>query len=496
MNMKRCKEAFRRRLNQSEAPFLEAVVAYADGGIIPFHTPGHKQGRGAEPLLLDAVGAAALRLDVSDVLLSPAYDDSWTAALAAAERLAAHALGADYCRFLVNGTSGGVHAMVMAAAAGRKIIVARHSHRSVIGALILADAWPVYVDPVYDREVGLWLPPPVSAWERAMEEHPDAAAVLVTYPTYEGAAADLAGIARAAKARGIAVLVDEAHGPHFGLHPNLPLPAIKLGADLSAQSPHKLLGSLTQSSWLLGREGTVAQDAVEMALGILQTTSPSALLLGSLDAARRQMALQGRQMMDKALAVVERVRAAVAEIPGLAFDCFDDPTKMLIAVDGAGWNGYAAAARLRRLGVQGEMGTARHVLALATFGDTDETVAKLCRALAQLPQEAPPPDPPAAPWDEADMDPAAALRGATEPVLRPREAALAPTEPVPLEEAIGRVAAYVVCPYPPGVPVLCPGEQVSAEAVAYLQAILHRGGEVRGLVGSPDAPAVRVVGAR
>lgn len=475
---------------------MEAVAAYAAGGIVPFHTPGHKQGRGADPFLLATLGAAALRVDVSDVLLSPRFNDSWTEALAAAQRLAAEALGADYCFFLVNGTTVGVHAMVLAAAAGRKIIVARNSHRSVVGAVVLADAWPVYVDPVYDQALGVWLPPAPSTWERAMEEHPDAAAVLVTYPTYEGATADLPAIVRAARKRGMIVLVDEAHGPHFGWHPDLPPRAVAVGADASAQSPHKLLGALTQASWLLGRDGALPRAAVETVLGILQSTSPSALLLGSLDAARRQMALEGRRLASKALEAAARVEAAVARLPGLRRVRLQDPTKLLIAVDGAGWNGYAAAAALRRMGVQVEMATARHVLALATLGDDEETVARLCGALERLACEAPPPGSPWAPWDEAALDPSGALRGAGRLVMRPREAALGRTRAVPLREAMGLVAADVVCPYPPGVPVLCPGEQVSAEAVEYLQAILDKGGEVRGLAGSPEAPAVRVVEAR
>lgn len=494
-------------MRQHEAPFFEAVLAYADAGIVPFHTPGHKQGRGAASPWVDAVGPRALRLDVSDVLVSPQHNDNWTEALAAAEGLAADALGADFCHFLVNGTTGGVHAMLMATAPGRPVVIARNSHRSVLGSIILADAWPVYVNPVYDPDAGVWLPPPLSAWEQAFDRHPDAAAVVVTYPSYEGVALDLGPLVAAARARGLAVLVDEAHGPHFGLHPALPPRALELGADLSAQSPHKLLGSLTQSSWLLGREGRVRQDAVETVLGVLQTTSPSALLLASLDVARRQIALEGHHMMDKALAAADRVRDAVRAIPGLEVVRFDegndmtdivgvDPTKLLIAVDGIGWNGFAATAALRSYGVQIEMGTARHVLALATFGDTTDTVERLCGALEKLVRDTPPRGDVNGPWEDARHDASSIFPKTADPVMRPREAALAPSVAMPLADAVGHVAADIVCPYPPGIPVLCPGEQVSSEAVAYLQAILDRGGEVRGLVGTPDAPAVRVVGAR
>src|SRR5690606_35032014 len=155
---------------------------------------------------------------------------------------------------------------------------------------------------------GLWLPPPLEAWIQAMDEHPDAAAVLVTYPTYDGAALDLAALVQAAHARGMVVLVDEAHGAHFGLHPALPPRAIAAGADMSAQSPHKRLGALSQGSWLLGRSASVSPDAVAAILGIIQATSPSALLLASLDVARRQAVLDGRRLMEQAIARSEERR--------------------------------------------------------------------------------------------------------------------------------------------------------------------------------------------
>jgi len=496
-------------IDQQAAPFFDAVRAYRDTGIVPFHTPGHKQGRGAPAAWAAAVGTAALGLDVSDVVAAPEWDDSWTSVLAAAEGLAARAFGADFCYFLVNGTSGGVHAMLLAQAAGRKVIVARNSHRSVIGGLVLADAMPVYVPPAYDPATGLSLPPPVEAWISAMEQHPDAAAVLVTYPTYDGAALDLKALADAAHARGVCVLVDEAHGPHFGLHPALPPRAMDAGADMSAQSPHKLLGAMTQASWLLGRAGRVRPEAVAAVLGTLQTTSPSAILLASLDVARRQAALEGEDLVRAALARAQAVRAFIAGLPGLLClpeDCPDpeagasdptlrwDPTKLRIGVRGLGVSGYAAARALRGLGVQVELAGPEHVLALITLGDTDETVDALCRGLEHLAR--------GAHGSRGGEIAGATARGPRPGVslpppagrqrLRPREAALAPVRLVPLGGAAGCVAADVVCPYPPGIPVLCPGEEVSQEAVAYLQDILKQGGEVRGLAWASDGPRVLV----
>lgn len=473
---------------------------------MPFHTPGHKQGRGAPSQWLAAVGLSPLQLDVSDVLVSAQYDDSWPLALAAAEQMTAAALDADFCYFLANGTTGGVHAMLLAAASGKSVIISRNSHRSVIGGLILADATPVFVDARYEPSRGVWLPPGPEDWEQALVKHPEVVALLPTYPTYEGVGSDLTGIVAVARKHGAAVLVDEAHGPHFGLHPNLPRRAIDAGADLSAQSPHKLLGSLTQASWLLGREGNVSADAVGIALGILETTSPSALLLASLDIARRQIALEGHALMERALSAAAKMRAYVDEVGYVSNVDFSDvverearrtlwdKTKVLVDVSQLGMSGYEAANRLREAGVQVEMGTARHVLALATFGDTEETVAAFCRGMDELVRSA---------QDAGTMvgdgmaEPDGQSEGRLPPTppqrLRPREAALGRSERVPLAGAAGRIAADIVCPYPPGIPVLYPGEEVSPEAVAYLQDILHKGGEVRGLTGEPAKPSVRVV---
>lgn len=488
-------------------PFFDALRAYAKAGIVPFHTPGHKQGRGAHPEWLRAIGAAPLQLDVSDVVVSDEYDDNWFKALAAAEALTADALGADECLYLANGTTGGIHALLVAAAsnvgpsdrAGQRVIIARHSHRSVIGGLILADAEPVYVESVYDADRHVWMPPPPAAWHRALLNHPDAAALLVTYPTYEGIAPDLEAIVAGATEFGVPVLVDEAHGPHFGLHPRLPRRALDVGAEWSAQSTHKLLGSLTQASWLVGKPNRVSAHAVSTAHGLLQTTSPSALIFASLDVARQQVALHGKDMMDRALTAADEIRSFVDRLGGVRNVRFEPPfwdaTKLLIDVSALDFTGYAAAEWLRQRGIQVEMATSRHVLALATFGDTKATVAALCEGLERLvigSDEHGGADGgsrriAAAGFSEHRLPPLPRQR------MRPRHAALGPSHIVPLAAATGEISSDIVCPYPPGIPVLCPGEEVSSETVSYLQDILHSGGEVRGVIGHPDEPHVRVV---
>lgn len=488
-------------MNQLHTPFFDAVRAYAADGIVPFHTPGHKQGRGAPDEWLAVIGRTPLQLDVSDVVVSEEHDDNWFVALAAAEALAADALGADVSLFLANGTTGGIHALLVAAATKRSVIIARNSHRSVIGGLILADALPVYVEAAYDEERDVHLPPPPEDWRRALANTPDAAAVLPTYPSYEGVTPDLEAIVRAADAYDVPVLVDEAHGPHFGLHPRLPRRGLDAGAEWSAQSAHKLLGSITQASWLAGRPRRLSRDAVTTALGILQTTSPSALIFASLDVARRQMALEGPRMMERALAAAAEIRHFVDGLDGVRNVVFERPfwdeTKLLIDVSGLGLSGYEADRVLRSYGIQVELATARHILALATFGDTSATVSAFCRGLERLVEHArsrtsspASPDGGGAPATALSARP---LPGIPRQLLRPRDAALGPSRFVPLAEAAGEIASDIVCPYPPGIPVLCPGEQVSPEAVEYLQDILHHGGEVRGVDGDAKGPAVRVV---
>jgi len=279
------------------APLAEAVLRYAALGIAPFHTPGHKGGRGAHPLLQHFFTAEGLRADVS---LTEELDDLHAPAgcIRAAEELAAEAYGADAAYFMINGTTGAIHTMLTAALApGDVLLVPRNVHRSVVGAMILTGVRPIWLQPEIDTRLGIAMGVSLAAVQRAVQEHPEARAALLVHPTYYGVTGELREIADFLHAHDRLLLTDAAHGAHFAFSEELPPSAMEAGADLSAESTHKLLGSLTQTSMLLARGGRVPAERIRAASGLLQSTSPNEILLASLDAARAQMAENGRERL-------------------------------------------------------------------------------------------------------------------------------------------------------------------------------------------------------
>lgn len=480
----------------ASTPFLGGLLAYGRSGVQPFHTPGHKLGRGAHPLLAQAMGDA-LRLDVSDVLTAPEYGDSWSQALAAAQARAAAVFGSGATRFVANGTTGALHAMLLAVRmlGTSEIVVARESHMAVLGGMILADLSSRYLPPERVAGWNLPLPPAPPAYEQALRtgfgegaqrtgasshsRRGPLTALLVTYPNYYGIATDLGAVVRAAHDRGVPVLVDEAHGPHYGFHPSLPPPALRLGADLVAQSTHKILGALTQASMLHMQGGAVPEALVDHALVWTQSTSPSGLLLASLDAAAAQMAESGERLWQHAVELAASLASEIETRCGMAVLAGRDvgagyrldPTRLVVRTSDRGLSGVWVASRLRELGVQVEMADPWHIVALVTWADTRESAAALPAALERICRDAQRPaitSPPVWPI------PLPLQR------LRPRDAAFAQRERIPLRRAVGRISAVSICPYPPGVPVLCPGEEIGPDVVEYLESVVAAAFEVRG----------------
>lgn len=462
---------------QHQLPFLDALVGYLRSGVIPFHTPGHKQARGVHATLRAELEAAA-KLDVSDVVASERFDDSWTEALHAAERLAAEAFGAKRTYFAINGTSGAIHAMLLAVRSMgyEEVILPRESHLSVFGGLILSGLRPKYVAGSRLPDWNLSLPPAPSTFAAVSGT---AAVYMLTRPSYYGIVPPLEPLASLAHERGGTLLVDEAHGPHFGFHPHLPPPALHCGADLVAQSTHKVLGAFTQSSMLHIGSDKVPEHLVERALLSTTSTSPSGLLLASLDAARAQMATEGAGLWEKALEIADTLRHHIGSHLGLTVlspthlpaGCELDRTRLVIRTADRGLHGVEAAHLLRKYGVQVELADPWHVVALITWADTWETASALLEALRfSLNEERHRKIPTDRVWDL----PTPQVR------LTPREAALAPTEWVPLCQAVGRISAETICPYPPGIPVICPGEEIDADIVAYLEGMRETAFEVRG----------------
>lgn len=467
---------------QRRAPLAEAVEAYAAGGTRPFHTPGHKQGLGAHPLLHRFLTPEGLRADVS---LMAELDDLHhpTGCIAEAEALAAKLYGAESAYFMVNGTSGAIHTMMLATLSpGDEVLLPRNVHRSVLNGLVLTGAVPVYLPPVMDERLGIALGIATETVVKALAAHPHAKAIIAVYPTYYGVTFDLASVAALAHARDMAVLVDEAHGPHLRFSESLPSDALACGADLVAQSTHKLLGSLTQTSMLFRQGGRVSGEAVRRAASLLATTSPNYPLLASLDIARLQMAAYGTELVGRAVTLAEGVRRVVNDTPGLW--CFGedymgrpgaealDVTKVTVQTAWLGLSGAAAAEILRwDYHIACEMTDAYNVLFLLTIADREEDALFLAKALKDL----------ALRHRRAPLErPRISLPALPAQVAAPREAFFALSEAVSFSQAAGRVAAEEIAFYPPGIPVLCPGERISSEILAYLSEMAALGLRVTG----------------
>ncbi|GMA49438.1 arginine decarboxylase [Alicyclobacillus contaminans] len=375
---------------------------------------------------------------------------------------------------------------------GDKILVPRNVHKSVLTAVMLADAMPVFLHPEVDHELGIMHGLSVETVEKAFEDHPDAKAIVVINPTYFGVAADLQRIVELAHARGVAVLVDEAHGSLTPFHERLPMSAMQAGADMAATSVHKLGGSMTQSSVLNVREGLVDPRHVQVVLSMLTTTSTSYLLLASLDVARKQLALHGRERVEKAIRLADDARRRINAIPGLYCPGEEilhssatyalDPTKLTVCVKDLGIRGFDVEQMLREeYNIEVELSDLYNVLCIISWGDDEADVNALVHALEQISQLY---------KDNIDRR-SAVVKTPSMPVLSmsPRRAFYAETEIVPLHASVGRTIAEMIMVYPPGIPILLPGEIVTQDNIDYIEENLRAGLPVQG----PDDPEIRYV---
>jgi arginine decarboxylase len=481
--------------DQSEAPYLDAVVAYVARNPGRFHIPGHK-GTGADPALTDAVGEAAILLDVPPSIEGIDVGPEPTP-FQRAQRLAADAWGAQRTWFLVNGASGGNHAICMALAhsTGKlrtgpphrgPVVVQRNVHSSIIDGLVLSGLRPTFVAPEIDKELGIAHCVMPEALDAVLGAEPDAEAAMLVSPTYFGAVARIEELAEVAHARGVPLVVDEAWGAHLYFHGGLPTGALRLGADLVLSSTHKIVGSLTQSAMLhLGEGGRVNEDIIDRSVTLVESTSPNALLTASLDVARRFAATKGHDLLDKTLPTLERTRQRVREIPGL--DVLDerlagrtsvaawDPLRLSIDVRGTGATGHRIAQLMREKDdVVLELFSENVIVAVFGMGETETASAdRLVEALRHAVEQIGPSD-----LDErrafAEPPPWGPLE------LAPRDAFLGPQDVVPFEQAEGRIAAESLAAYPPGVPNVLPGERLTGPTIAYIADSLAHGGLVRG----------------
>jgi arginine decarboxylase len=446
--------------------------------------PGHKHTGIGTPRLRQSWGEALFHSDLSE-MSGIDYLEAPTNSLVEAQAMAAEAFGADWSYFLVNGSSVGNHAALLSAVRpGDKVILPRASHRSVFAALLLAGAEPVYVQPEFHPATGLPLATPARGIADAIQRRPDAAAVHITSPTYYGFCSDVRAIAQSAHEANLPLLVDEAHGAHFCFHAALPEPALKAGADLAVQSIHKTAGSLYQSSVLHLRQGRLRRETMEHVLGLLQSSSPSSLLLASLDEARSTLATGGRALLDACIELAEDARRRINAIPGLR--CYGpeligqggvaayDSTKLLIGVDGLDLSGYQAADWLATArSIEVEFADNRHLLCAVTLADSAGDLATLLEAVQTLAEDHRGSSRKAM---ESPHWPAPATA-----VLPLREASFAPSRRLPASQAEGEVCAETVMLYPPGIPLLLPGEIIDRQCIEFLQRSVSAGAKLAGV---------------
>jgi len=471
--------------DQPTAPYLDAVVAYAFRGPARYHVPGHKGGPGADPGVRKAIGVDGLAADVPQDLPGIDLGPSPTP-YERAERLAAEAHGAARSWFLTNGASQGNHALCLALAPlGAAVVVQRNSHASVIDGLVLSGGHPTFVAPEYDDGLGMAHGVLPESLERALAATPQARAGFIVSPTYYGMAADVAGCADVCHAAGVPLVVDQAWGPHFGFHPALPASALALGADAVLTSTHKIVGSLTQSAMLhVAAGGRIDAEEVGRCVRLVRSTSQSALLMASLDAARRQLAVHGEALLSRTIAASMRARDQIATIDGVAVVGADmvgrpgvagwDPLRIVVDVRSTGCTGYEVAAALRNAyDIHVELATHATMVLVLGLDEPPEGLERFGHDFAQTvrrirrPGEAP-----------ALVRASGSLEN--EVAVPPRDAFLGATEAVPVDAAEGRVSAESIAGYPPGIPALLPGERITAEVVAYLRELRDAGARLHG----------------
>lgn len=483
-------------IDQNDAPFFEALRAYAAGDGTPYSTPGHKRGVGApqgmRDLLADALGC--------DVPHGGGVDTTHLSfgLLRRAEDLAAAAYGGDAARFLVNGSTTGNLAMLMSVANdGDTVLVTRMLHKSLMTGLIQSGARPIYLTPEINAERNLPIGIAPEQVANALARHADAKAVVLASPSYVGISSDLAAIAAVCHAANVPLLVDEAWGPHLHFHPALGPSAMQAGADAAVSSTHKMLAALTQGSTLVARRERLDIARMDTLVDMMQTTSPSALIYASLDASRRQMALEGEVLLDRTIQLATELRRRLAALPGLAVIGDDllagsvgarlDPTRIMIDVHQLGWTGYEAEEHLRNEhGVYVEMSDLLSVMILVTIGDREESIERAAAGFAAMAAQQQPVRHSAAARSLGEL-----LYGG-DAVATPREAFTRPSRVVAVDAAVGKISAEAITPYPPGVPIVAPGERIQAATIEYLRLGVREGMYISGM-SDPTCETIRVI---
>ncbi|WP_280230065.1 aminotransferase class I/II-fold pyridoxal phosphate-dependent enzyme [Nocardia cyriacigeorgica] len=488
-------------MDHARAPLLEALADYRRAGRYGYTPPGHRQGRGIDKRVAETIGLDAFR---SDVLAGPGLDDRLMRGgyLADAEALMADAVGAETTFFSTCGSSLSVKAAMMAVAGGKDggLLVARDSHKSIVAGLVFSGVQPRWITPRWDAERHMSHPPSPQQVREAWERHPDAAGALIVSPSPYGTCADLAGIVEVCHERGKPLIVDEAWGAHLPFHPDLPTWAMDVGADVCVVSVHKMGMGFEQGSVFHVQGDLIDRTLLSACADLLMTTSPNVLIYSALDGWRRQMVQEGHELLGAALRVAERARRDLDQIPDI--EVLDDVLlghqashdldrlQVLMDIEGTGATGYQAADWLREHRLL-DLGLSDHrrILATLSMADDDTSIDALVEGVRAWREQ----------LDPGDAAPPIRLPSPSEiqleTVMLPRDAFFGPLESVPAAEASGRIAAEQLTPYPPGIPVVVPGELIDDAVVDYLRSGVAAGMNV------PDAAdqslrTIRVVARR
>jgi arginine/lysine/ornithine decarboxylase len=457
-------------MRQNSTPLFDTVLHHAKNRVVSFHTPGHKNGRGIDPRLRSFTGR---NLYYMDVTVFPEVDSLHdpVGPIRKAQQLMARAYGVEHSFFLVNGSSvGNMISLMSACKPGDSVIISRNAHKSAMAGVIQSGVWPIWIQPKVDQNLDILFDSSPQQIEDALRRYPEAKAVFVTSPTYNGVTADLVKIAEICHSRGKILLVDEAHGPHLKFHKDLPISAVEAGADICVQSTHKILSALSQGSVLHVQSDLVDITRVRRVVSLLQTTSPNYAILSSLDLARRQAVIQGEKMLGRVIRAAEEGRKRIntlknifcltrRDIQAHGYDM--DVTKLTINVTRTGLSGHEVEDLLaEKYNIQVDAADLFNLIAIMGIGSDKSDVHKLVDALADI--------------DERHRGSAQNWvlqipELTTEMVMNPRDVFLLyKSKRVPLRQAVGQISAQTLTPYPPGIPVLIPGERITPEIIDYL----------------------------
>lgn len=480
-----------KELDQNQAPIYEALVKLRKKRIVPFDVPGHKRGRG-NPELVELLGEKCVGIDVNS--MKPLDNLGHPISIIRdAEELAADAFGAAHAFLMIGGTTSSVQTMILSTCkAGDKIILPRNVHKSAINVLVLCGAIPIYIEMSVDPKIGIALGLENDRVAKVIKDHPDAKAILINNPTYYGICSDLRGLTKMAHEAGMMVLVDEAHGAHLHFTDKLPISAMDAGADMAAVSMHKSGGSLTQSSLLLIGE-QMNPEYVRQIINLTQSTSASYLLMASLDISRRNLALRGKESFEKVIELSEYARREINAIGGYyAYSkelidgvsvCDFDVTKLSVYTQGIGLTGIEVYDLLRdEYDIQIEFGDIGNILAYISIGDRIQDIERLVGALADIKRL----------YSRDGKDLIAGEYIQPELVLSPQEAFYSERRSLSLDESVGHVCGEFVMCYPPGIPILAPGERITREIVDYIQFAKERGCSLQGTE-DPEVNHINVI---